>query len=362
MTTAADPVDPIDSLAHLWGWMAEENMKGYSPIYERIARAVADDSAILTLISSLPPEAHLPLSLLAAVHYVVLEGGAPELAEIYAGRSDADPAPLFIEASRSHWDEIQALLSFRHVQTNDCGRSALIGPGLTWLGPKLGGSPALVDVGASAGLALLCDRYRLDYGDRGTTGPEDSPVVAKCEVVAGNPPIQDRIPELSSQVGIDRSPIDVSKPEDARWLLACVWPDTGRLERTAASIGLAQSNPPTLVKGDANEVLPSVLAELPKGTPAVVLTTWALAYFSLEQRARFVEILEDASRTRPVAWLSLEGPGVVEAFADVPEEKRDDNVASLLGAIIFDHGTQHPEFLATAHPHGLWIDWRAPED
>lgn len=360
--TAADPVDPIDSLATLWLWMADENLKGYSPIYERIARAVADDRAMLTLISSLPPEAHLPLSLFAAVHYLVLDGAEPELAEIYAGRSVADPAPLFIEASRTHWEEIQALLAFRHVQTNDCGRSALIGPGLSWLAPKLGAPPALVDVGASAGLALLCDRYRLDYGVRGATGPEDSPVVAKCEVLAGNPPIQEWLPELSSRIGIDRSPIDVSKPEDARWLLACVWPDTGRLERTAASIALAQGDLPTLVKGDANEVLPGVLADLPEGVPAVVLTTWALGYFSLEQRARFAEILEEASKQRTVAWMSLEGSGVVEAFADVPEEKHDGIAGNPQGAIIFDQGAQQSELLALSHPHGLWIDWRASAD
>jgi hypothetical protein len=300
--------------------------------------------------------------LLAAVHYLVLDGSAPELAEIYAGRSDLDPVPLFKEASRSHWDKIQALLAFRHVQTNDCGRSALIGPGLSWLAPKLGAPPALVDVGASAGLGLLCDRYRLDYGAHGTTGPADSPVVARCEVLGGSPPIEERIPELATRLGIDRSPIDVSKPEDARWLLACVWPDTGRLERTAASIELAQRDLPTLVKGDANEVLPGVLADLPARIPAVVLTTWALAYFSLDQRARFVEILEEASRQRPVAWMSLEGSGVVEAFADVPEEKHDGIAGNPQGVIIFDNGSQQPELLALAHPHGLWIDWRAGED
>jgi hypothetical protein len=359
MTTAADPIDPIDSLAHLWEWMAEENLKGYSPIYERIARSVVDDRDMLRLIASLPPEAHLPLSLFAAVHYLTLDGEAPELAEIYAGRSDADPAPFFKEASRAHWEKIEALLAFRHVQTNDCGRSALIGPALSWLAPKLGAPPALVDVGTSAGLALLCDRYRLDYGMRGATGPADSQVVAKCEILGGNPPIQEWLPELSSRLGIDRSPLDVSKPEDARWLLACVWPDTGRLERTAASIELARSNLPTLVKGDANEVLPGVLAALPEGTPAVVLTTWALGYFSLEQRTRFVEILEEASEERLVAWMSLEGTGVVEAFADVPEEKHDGIAGNPQGAIIFDRGAQQPELLALSHPHGAWIDWRA---
>ena len=87
--------------------------------------------------ASLPPNSHLPLALFAAVHYLLLDGLDHPLAEVYAGRSDADPAPLFIEVCRTHWDEIESVLATRHVQTNDCGRSALIGPGLTWLAARL---------------------------------------------------------------------------------------------------------------------------------------------------------------------------------------------------------------------------------
>ena len=148
-----------------------------------------------------------------------------------------------------------ALLSTRHIQTNDCGRSALIGPGLTWLASQLSEPMALTDVGASAGLNLLCDRYRIDYGGAGATGPSDSPVQITCRVAGGNPPIAPALPPLRSRIGIDRSPIDLGHPDDARWLLACVWPDTDRLERTAASIHLAQQDPPRVVAGEANDTV-----------------------------------------------------------------------------------------------------------
>ena len=245
-----------DDLARLWEWTSDQQFHGYSPLYERIALTVAGDQATLALVSSLPPNSHLPLALFAAVHYLLLDGLDHPLAEVYAGRSDADPAPLFIEVCRTHWDEIESVLATRHVQTNDCGRSALIGPGLTWLAARLPRPPALIDVGASAGLSLLCDRYRLDYGNHGVTGPEDSTVEVRCRVVGGDPPIAERLPVLDPRIGIDRSPLDLSAPADARWLLACFWPDTGRLERTAASIRLAQADLPQLVSGDANEVLP----------------------------------------------------------------------------------------------------------
>jgi len=254
---------------------------------------------------------------------------------------------------------VLALLSSRHVQTNECGRSALVGPGLTWLSSCLDGPPALVDVGASAGLTLLCDRYRLDYGEHGVTGPPDSPVSIECRVLAGDPPIAERLPPLASRVGIDRSPLDVADVDDARWLLACVWPDTGRLERTAASIRLAQAHVPVVLRGDANDTLPGVLADLPDGTAAIVLTTWSFAYFSLDQRDEFEELLEVASHRRPIAWLSADRSGVVNAFGEIPTTL-DQDTTDVLGAVLFEGGNRSGHLLASIQSHGNWIDWVAP--
>jgi len=330
--------DPTADLAHLWEWFAENQCRGYSPLYEQICRAVAGDRDLLELVRSAPPAAHMPPALLGAVHYLLLEGLEHPLADVYAGRSDADPAPLFVDVCRARRDDVVALLSTRHIQTNECGRSAVIGPGLTWLSSRLQGAFALIDVGASAGLNLLCDHYRIDYGAHGATGPAGSPVEIRCHVLSGDPPIADSLPTFVTRVGIDRSPIDLANPDDARWLLACVWPDTGRLERTAACIRLAQEHRPEVIAGDANHVLPAVLAELPEGTTAVAVTTWAFAYLTIEERRRFIEVLERASYKRPVAWLSAEGAGIVDAF-DGHSGPSDERAASdVLGAVTFDCG------------------------
>jgi len=214
-------------------------------------------------------------------------------------------------------------------------------------------------VGASAGLNLLCDRYRLDYGAHGVSGPRTSPVRISCLVTGGDPPVAERLPGVVARVGIDRDPVDVANPDDARWLLACVWPDTGRLQRTAASIRLAQDDPPPLVAGDANEVLPGVLSDLPGGAAAVILTTWAFAYFSVEDRRRFVELLKLESRSRPIAWLSAEGVGVVEAFATDLPPHHDPALPSVFGAVIFEGGAMRPRLLGLVQQHGAWIDWLA---
>jgi hypothetical protein len=354
--------DPTDELARLWTWMAETQCRGDSPIYERISLAVAADPELLDVVRAAPPAAHMPLTLLGAVHYLLLDGLDHPLADVYAGRSDADPGPLFLDLCRVRRDEVVALLATRHVQTNDCGRSAVIGPGLTWLATRLDGPLALIDVGASAGINLLCERFRLDYGAMGATGPAGSPVEISCHVVDGDPPIADRLPRLAQRTGIDRSPIDLTDPDDARWLLACVWPDTGRLERTAASIRLAQQDPPRVIAGDAVATLPGVLADVPADTTAVVVTTSAFAYLSIEERREFLSLLETEGRHRPVAWLSAEAAGIVDAFAgDVPGDS-DRADSDVLGAMTFGVDGPRSWSLGFAHRHGRWLDWRGPSD
>jgi hypothetical protein len=162
---------PDPSLADIWIHIADTGCRDYSPLYDRICRIVAGSDAVLDLVRQAPPAGHFPNVLLGAVHYLLLGGLDHPLAAVYAGESDADPGPLFVDVCLAHRAEILDLLATRHTNTNEVGRSALLGPALTAVADRLGAPLGLVDVGASAGLNLLCDRYRLDYGAAGGTGP-----------------------------------------------------------------------------------------------------------------------------------------------------------------------------------------------
>ena len=83
------------------------------------------------------------------MQYLLLDGLDHPLVDVYAGRSSVDPAPLFLDLCRTHRSKLASLLAFRRVQTNECGRSALLGPGLTWLASRLKGPFALIDRGGS---------------------------------------------------------------------------------------------------------------------------------------------------------------------------------------------------------------------
>jgi hypothetical protein len=332
-------------------------MAGYCPLYDEIARSVAEDRQLLSLQHSARPHAHLPLMLLAGAHYLLLSGVEHPLADVYAGRSSAPAAPLFRDLCLGNRTALVEVLNTRTVQTNEVGRSALLGPALTWVAG--GEAVQLIDVGCSAGLNMLCDRYRLDYGDHGATGPDDSPVRIECRPVGGSPPVAPSLPVIAGRTGIDLDPPDVTDPDDARWLLACVWPGTGRFQRAARAIELAQADPPPVRQGDALATLPEVLAEVGEGR-VVVFNSWSFSYFSVEQRHGYVELLAAAGRSRPVVWLCMDAPGVVQLLdgEEVPQPGSMEN--DVVSCVTFNGGSPpRAEVLAFVQSHGRSMDWKA---
>jgi hypothetical protein len=343
-------------LAQLWRHFADNDAGPYSPLYAAIARGVADDPVVLAVAREAPPHAHLPIALLAAVHDLLLGGLEHPLAEVYAGRSDADPMPLFRDVCLSQREAILRTLTRRHVQTNECGRSALIALALAEITERFGAPEALVDAGASAGLNLLYDRYHLDYGRLGSLGDAASPVVVACDVRPPRP-LPASLPSIPVRVGLDREPLDLDDPEDARWLLACVWPDTGRLDRTRAAIELATQDKPAIRRGDMVHDIRSTVDDAHTDGLVCVLTSWAFAYLSHVDRGRFVQQLDEAAGARPLLWLCLDTPGTVSGV-DVPKPLTafgtEPSVVTVAG---FGPVRTEPHVIALVHPHGTTLEW-----
>jgi hypothetical protein len=359
-------------LAPVWESFADSECKHYSPLYDEICRAVARDDEVLRLASDAPLFGRQPNVLLAAVHFLLLGSDEPTglLADAYAGRprsvGDGAVGRAFCEFVLAHRAEVAALLETRRTNTNECGRSSLLVPALRWAADVVGEPLSLVDVGASAGLNLNLDRYRIDYGPSvGAVGPVDSPVVIGVEA-EGFPPVAGGAPSIAARCGLDRAPVDLSDADDARWQLACVWPDTGRLARTKAAISLAQEHPQVVVAGDAVDDLAAVVgAQLPAEGPLCVVTTWVLAYLRRRDRVRFVDVAASLSASRPVVWISAEAPGTldVEGMEAAPSAVTDGGtVASVLAGVVYRDGAQDgpATVLGLCHPHGSWLRWLAP--
>lgn len=346
-------------LAALWRWFVATEAAGYSPLYAAIVESAAGDHDLLALVASAPAASQYPLMMLAAVHDLVLAGELPDLAAVYAGEAPLNAAPsLFRAAVLDHRDHVLAVLHARFIQTNECGRAAPIALGLAAVSATVGQPDVLVDAGASAGLNLMYDRYRLDVGQHGVWGDPESPVVCSCDV-SGTSPQPLRFVDVPVRIGLDRAPVDITDPTAARWLLACTWPDTGRMERTRAAIAIAQSSPPDVRAGDLVTDIGHLLHGLDGEGPLCVMTSWTLGYLDTQQRRGFVDQLATVGAVRRVAWLSFEHPGAVRALDMAPAPTTTFTITpSLAGLTTFGPGgveSQRP--LAHVHPHGSALEW-----
>ena len=325
--------DPGD-VARKYRRFAETECRGYSDLYDGLAMAVSVDDELIGFIAQQPVVQ--PNLFLAAVHLLAGSDGMP-----------ADGAALraFV---RQREREVSDVMRARRTQTNEVGRCAVLLPAL----PR--GPLALVEVGASAGLCLLLDRFHYDFGAR-TIGEPSSPVRLRC-AVTGHAPLPPAIPEITWRRGLDTRPIDVHDDEAVRWLLACVWSNHGeRRRRLEAAIHLARANPPVVSTGDLVDDLPAVLDEVPDDAQLVVYHSAVLTYVSPERRQEFADVLAHASKRRQIVWLSNEARGVVpEMTALAPAS---DDVRFLLGRTHFDNGRRRDELLAVAHPHGAEMTW-----
>jgi hypothetical protein len=335
-----------------------------APLYAAIARNVARDPNIVALLLQAPETQRLPVLLFAAVHDLLLADPSAPLARWYPNL-DADPrppddgdfAPTFTAFVRDHEDQIIRRLATRSTQTNEVGRCGLLLPALGMLSAEVGLIGHL-DVGASGGLNLLLDRYEYHYTDRDGTTTEvgSSPVVIPV-MTRGNVPVPRSLPSIGRRCGIDRRPVDVTDPQEARWLEACVWPDhVERFERLAAAIELACQDPPELLAGDAVTSLASALERLGSDLHPVVTNSWVLNYLTAEQRIAYLAELDRIGATHDLSWVYAEAPVHIPELPNSPDPSNPH--LTVLSMVRWRGGNRTVDHLATCHPHGRSMHWR----
>jgi hypothetical protein len=331
---------------------AEIECRGSSLLYERLSLGIADDAKLLGIATYTRQGQPIPNLFFAAVHSLLLNGVEHPLARFYASVSnnpvtDGDPYPDFRDFCLNYREKIIEIISMRLVQTNVVERCSLLLPGFGSIVRRNQNIPlALVEIGASGGLNLYWDRYGYDYCNGGHYGDLNSPVQIPG-VFRGSrrPDIPETFPAVSYRIGIDLNPIDVRDLEATAWLRALVWPEhRSRLERMNRAIEMTQAVPPTVLKGDALDLLPEVLAEAPGDSALCIFHTHTVNQFPIEARERLNSILMEYAHKRD--------------FYQLSSEHRDINQAApTLKLITYQSGDRTSTTLAMTDAHGRWLEW-----
>ena len=303
-------------------WQAEWCERLGSPLYALLLRTLSDDLAIaggttwpvLRHLADDPLDSAPALRLMGAIHRMVLDGRAPELARHYpsVGGSPNDEAPeIFMWTLEGHADALIEDMK-RPVQTNEVGRATALVAGFLVAARDTAMPLRLLECGASAGLNLRWDHFL--YEARGQKwGPEDSPV-RLCDYNSERPLPFDVEATVVERAGCDINPLDVTTEEGRSTLLSYVWPDqVQRIRLLKGAMDIARDVPVELERASAPGWAAEQLRDLPEGVATVVYHSIFFQYMRDADRTAFMEAIEEAgsraSERAPLAWLRFEPGG-----------------------------------------------------
>lgn len=286
----------------------------------------------------------LPLRVAGGIHSLHLAGAAPDLSPIYQGLP-AEDMNIIGGVMQAHEAALLPWLD-GPPQTNEAGRSANFIASMLWLAER--GLPArfeCLEIGSSAGINLMLDRYRYDLGGV-TVGPEDA-VMHFAPSWKGAPP-PDRTVGIVITKGCDVAPVDLTDPAQALRLKAYIWPEhTVRFERMEAAIRAAGERRPDLVRMNAADFVEAQLVQPQAiGTTRMLMHSIVWQYVPGDQQDRVRAAMEAAgaraTEDKPLAWVSVEA---------------DRTVHRHMLRVRYWPGGEDEVQLAWSHPHGADVEW-----
>ncbi|WP_148928048.1 DUF2332 domain-containing protein [Paenibacillus methanolicus] len=297
-------------MAEQFKTFAVAECRGISPLYETLSLHLAEDEELLRIAASARAGQPIPNLMFGAVHALLMQGAVHELREYYPSltpiaRPEALAFPCFRDFCRRHAQELVALLESRRVQTNEVGRCAYLYPAFCEIYAIASRPLTLVEIGTSAGLQLLWDRYAYRYNGVDAYGSPASLVRLDSEIRGKRQPSLRKLsPPVAARIGIDLHVNDLGREEDALWLKALIWPEHhDRRTRLDSAAKLVHACRPDLVEGDALALLAGLVSAMPKEAAVCVFHTHVANQFSYVEKNQLMAQLDQIGMSRDIFHL-----------------------------------------------------------
>jgi hypothetical protein len=336
-----------------WTFFAGEAKRGHSPLYERITLGIRDDDKLRAMAARVKPGQPQANLILAAAHYLLLDGADHPLADHYPSvrphaKPSGDPVPLFHDFCLANEGPLLRLIENRVTNTNEVARSTSLYPAFDFIARETNEPLHLIEIGPSAGFNLNWDRYNYVYRSEERAiarGPANAHLTLEAKLRSKDlPPLSENFPRVASRAGLELNPVDLSSAEDRLWLKALIWPELrARFERLDAAIETARAHPARIVVGDALANLADVGSATPRDGALVVYHSHVTYQFNEDMRRRLGEIIKSLALARPVYRLSIEWDG----NSDYPIKIER-----------YENSAPQARTIALCDPHGAWLDWR----
>ncbi len=291
----------------------------------------------------------LVLRLIGGVHALHRSGADWGVSRVFRGEL-VDPTGIDMLIEEALHTHDAALLPWLDgpPQTNEAGRSAGLMTGLLHLARRFGPNIELLEIGSSAGLNLLIDRYGFDLGGV-RAGPDPAELAITPEWRGPVPP---QVPiDMISVRGVDIAPVDLADDAAAERLAAYVWVDaTERQTRIDTAIAMVRRHGVRLEAGDAADWIEARLAEpQPTGVTRVLMHSVVWQYIPKTGRDRIRTAMaaagERATPDRPLGWVMME-----------PNRDLYRHEVRVQGW----PGETPMELVALTHAHGAWVEGLEP--
>ena len=275
--------------------------------------------------------------------------GDPALAPLYPPHRLPSEDQFWLGAQAAIASEDARLTAFLDSapQTNEVARSGALLPGCLEIARRTGLPLAIREIGASAGLNLLLDRYFYRYGAF-TWGARDAAVTIDCEWRGPSLASPSSL-EVAERLGCDLLPIDARDPVSRERMLAYIWPDqTARVAQAQAALNLAAREGVMVEEADAAQFTARQLRLGAPGRALVLMHSIFWQYLprptAAAIRAAIAKAAQAATDANPLAWLRMEAEA---------GEKR----GAVVRLSLWPHGPVD-EAIAVADFHGRWLEWR----